>query len=68
MQYLRIGPTPWVRTSQPASVSMGEPQLPSWVNSQGCAGRTMTCDSYQKWGWSENIRWMLTPSCRLSMA
>ena len=25
----RIGPTPWVRTSQPASVSIGEPQLPS---------------------------------------
>ena len=29
MQYFRIGPTPWLITSQPASVSMGEPQLPS---------------------------------------
>jgi hypothetical protein len=24
----RIGPTPWLITSQPASVSIGEPQLP----------------------------------------
>ena len=38
MQYLRIGPTPWVKTSQPASVSMGEPQLPICMNSQGLAG------------------------------
>ncbi len=30
---LRIRPT-WVRTSHPASVSIGEPQLPSWTNSQ----------------------------------
>ncbi len=28
MEYFRIGPTPWLMTSQPASVSMGEPQLP----------------------------------------
>ncbi len=26
--YFRIGPTPCVRTSQPSSNSMGEPQLP----------------------------------------
>jgi len=24
----RRGPTPWLRTSQPASVSMGDPQFP----------------------------------------
>ena len=33
MQYLRMGPTPWVMTSQPASVSMGEPQLPILTDS-----------------------------------
>ena len=32
MQYLRIGPTPWVMTSQPASVSIGEPQLPIFTD------------------------------------
>ena len=31
MEYVRIAPTPWVRTSQPSSSSMGEPQLPSWT-------------------------------------
>jgi len=35
IQYFRKGPTPWLRTSQPASVSMGDPQFPSWTNSQG---------------------------------
>ncbi len=34
MEYLRIGPTPWLSTSQPASVSIGEPQLPICRNSQ----------------------------------
>ena len=29
MQYFRMGPTPWLSTSHPASVSMGDPQLPS---------------------------------------
>ena len=38
MQYFRIGPTPWLSTSQPASVSIGEPQLPSWTNSHGNVG------------------------------
>ncbi len=51
-----------------ASVSMGEPQLPSWVNSHGSAGRMMTRDSYQKYGLSENMRWMFSPSWRPSMA
>ena len=31
MRYVRIGPTPWVRTSRPASVSIGEPRLPAAV-------------------------------------
>ena len=35
MLYCRMGPTPWVRTSHPASVSRGEPQLPIWNSSQG---------------------------------
>jgi hypothetical protein len=38
MAYSRIGPTPCVKTSQPAGVSIGEPQLPSWTSSQGRAG------------------------------
>ena len=38
MQYFRIGPTPWLSTSQPASVSIGEPQFPSWMNSPGKPG------------------------------
>ena len=39
MLYSRIGPTPWVSTSQPASVSIGGPQLPSWTISHGSRGR-----------------------------
>ncbi len=38
MAYSRIGPTPWVRTSHPAGVSIGEPQLPSWISSHGRVG------------------------------
>ena len=38
MAYSRIGPTPWVRTSQPSCVSIGEPQLPSWISSHGRSG------------------------------
>ena len=38
MQYLRMGPTPWVITSQPASVSMGEPQLPIFTDSHDFGG------------------------------
>ena len=38
MEYSRIGPTPWVRTSQPASVSTGEPQFPIWSSSHGRVG------------------------------
>jgi hypothetical protein len=41
-QYFRIAPTPWLNTSQPASVSIGEPQLPSLMNSHGCAGDSNT--------------------------
>jgi len=36
-------PTPWLMTSQPASVSIGEPQLPNWMNSQGNRGSRMSC-------------------------
>ena len=56
MAYFRIGPTPWVSTSQPASVSIGEPQLPSWTNSQGYVGLAISSLLYQKWGMSEYIR------------
>ena len=35
MQYFLIAPTPWVITSQPASVSMGDPQLPIFTASHG---------------------------------
>ena len=42
MQYFRIGPTPWLRTSHPASVSIGDPQFPSWTSSQGKAGLRST--------------------------
>ena len=38
MPYRRIGPTPWVSTTQPASVSTGEPQLPTWTSSQPSVG------------------------------
>ena len=38
MAYSRMGPTPCVKTSQPAGVSIGEPQLPSWISSHGRAG------------------------------
>ena len=37
-QYRRIGPTPWVSTSQPLGVSIGEPQLPILKSSHGCSG------------------------------
>ena len=33
-----MGPTPWVRTSQPSGVSMGEPQLPIWIRSHESSG------------------------------
>ena len=38
MAYSRIGPTPCVSTIQPASVSIGEPQFPSWSSSHGRLG------------------------------
>jgi hypothetical protein len=48
MQYVRRGPTPWLRTSHPASVSIGDPQFPSWTSSQGKIGLSSTLRSYQK--------------------
>ena len=56
MAYLRIGPTPCVRTSQPASVSIGDPQLPSWTNSHEYVGLAISSLVYQKWSRSEYIR------------
>ena len=41
---MRIGPTPWVRTSQPCSVSIGDPQLPIWIASQGCCAFRSSTD------------------------
>ena len=55
MQYVRRGPTPWLRTSQPASVSIGDPQFPSWTSSQGKIGLSSTFRSYQKCTSSENM-------------
>src|SRR5579863_404169 len=47
--YVRIGPTPWVRTSHPSGVSIGEPQLPTWTRSHGrlgsCTGAAESHDS-----------------------
>src|SRR5216683_2553919 len=56
MQYFRIGPTPWLRTSHPASVSMGDPQFPSWTSSHGKVGLRSRLRSFQKWTLSENMR------------
>jgi len=67
MVYLRMGPTPWPRTSHPAAVSMGEPQLPIWTNSQGNRGLMTSSREYQKFSASEYIRWMFSPSCLESM-
>src|SRR5687767_14058582 len=36
--YSLTGPTPWVITSQPSGVSIGEPQFPICTNSQGYFG------------------------------
>ena len=38
--YVRIGPTPRVSTSQPRSVSIGDPQLPICTTSQDALGRS----------------------------
>ena len=50
----RIAPTPWVSTNQPSSVSIGEPQLPSWMISQGWQGVWITSDVFQQRRSSEN--------------
>ncbi len=38
IEYVRMGPTPWVSTSQPSAVSIGGPQLPTCTGSQGAMG------------------------------
>ena len=53
--YFRIGPTPWVSTSQPAAVSSGEPQLPIWTYSQGSVGFITSCLACQKWSMSDSM-------------
>ena len=68
MQYWRIGPTPWLSTSQPASVSMGDPQFPICTNSQGNFGFSNKRRSFQKCTLSEHMRKMFSLSCRESMA
>ena len=57
-----------MRTSQPASVSMGEPQLPSWTNSHEYVGLAISSLVCQKWSMSEYIKKMFSLSCRESMA
>ena len=47
IQYYRIGPTPCVITSQPASVSRGDPQLPIFTDSHSSAGRSRILASAQ---------------------
>ena len=60
MQYLRMGPTPWLRTSHPASVSIGDPQFPIWISSQGNAGLRSTLRSFQKWTLSDSPSLFMT--------
>ena len=45
MAYSRIGPTPCVSTTQPASVPTGEPQFPVWVSDHGRIGTCSVCGS-----------------------
>ena len=68
MQYFRIAPTPWVRTIQPASVSMGEPQLPIFTASHMAEGRRITSGLLQWCGPSENMMDRFSLSWRDSMA
>jgi hypothetical protein len=64
MQYWRIAPTPWLKTSQPALVSMGGPQLPICTSSQGNSGLSSSLRSFQKCALSERIRKMFSLSWR----
>ena len=63
---MRIGPTPWVSTSQPASVSMGEPQLPSCTISHDRSGSWTVSWSGQWRRSSENDTSLLSRSDRVS--
>src|SRR3954454_23249589 len=62
MLYVRIGPTPCVRTSQPASVSIGEPQLPSWSTSHSWVGRCNGVELGQWRGSSEKASELVSRS------
>ena len=62
---MRIGPTPWVSTSQPSGVSSGEPQLPIWISSHGRVGRRSGVDGLgQNRGSFEAMTWMFSRSGR----
>src|SRR6476619_7671646 len=53
IRYVLIGPTPWVSTSHPASVSMGGPQFPSCSASHACVGCWQGTESVHANGYSE---------------
>src|SRR5450631_1066452 len=67
IEYFRDAPTPWLSTNQPASVSIGEPQLPICTNSHGEVGLSNNCDLSQKCNASENIKKIFSLSCRLNI-
>ena len=55
-------------SNQPASVSIGEPQLPICTNSHGYFGSWISCAWFQKRTLSEVIRYSFSPSVREIMA
>src|SRR5688572_7183221 len=54
-QYRLMGPTPCVITSQPSLVHKGEPQFPTWTNSQGNRGSWSITGLFHTVGLSEYI-------------
>ena len=65
---MRIGPTPWVSTSQPASVSIGGPQLPSCTTSQARSGTWTVSAVPHRDGDSESATPLVSRSGRDSAA
>jgi len=61
------GPDAVVMTTQPASVSIGEPQLPTFTDSHISLGRRMIFASLQWCGLSENMIKRFSLSCRESI-
>ena len=68
MLYVRMGPTPWVSTNQPSGVSIGGPQLPSWMTSHDCCGIWSVVACSQMCGSSENAMAFVSRSKRDSAA